>query len=163
LEQIEVFLHNKQVDELETAVGSSLGAMLVWRLWQRGNIPIWRVILDSPPFDWSPTASMNAESFWRLALAVQAAPDDPCIFDEQYGEFGPMMRRSCLSLTKNTIRRSCETCFGPQFPEDIQTNGTRILLVYGDLDHNYQEKGQMLVDRKNITVVVKSGYGHCGF
>lgn len=164
LEQIEAFLRERQIRELEVATGSSLGAMLAWRLWQREHIPIRRLILDSPSFGWdSAVAGENTKSFWQLAQTVQAAPDTRCIFDEHYGTFGFMMRRSCAAVSENTIRRSCETCFGPQLPEHIQTGGTSILLVYGEDDPNYQENRKMLVGRTDVSLLVKPGYGHCGF
>ncbi|NMM61877.1 alpha/beta hydrolase [Clostridium sp. P21] len=163
LEQIETFLSERNIVEL-TAAGSSLGAMLVWKLWQRGNIRIRRLILDSPPFDVpSAAASVCANGFWQLVLGVQADPDAQCIFDEQYGEFGPMMRKSCLTLTENTIRQSCETCFGPQLPNYVQAGDTKILLIYGEQDPNYKANCRKLDHRKDISVVVKPGYRHCGF
>lgn len=164
LGQIEAFLRDKGIRELADAAGSSLGAMLAWRLWQRGHIPIRRLILDSPSFGWdSATAMENAEVFWQLAQTVRAAPEVVSIFEEHYGEFGSIMRDSCAAVSENTIRRSCETCFGPQLPEQIRTGGTKILLVYGEDDPNYQEKGKVLAGRTNVSLVVKPGYGHCGF
>ena len=138
--------------------------MLAWRLWQRRHIPIRRLVLDSPSFGWDAAVAVeNTKSFWQLAQAVQAAPNTPCVFDEHYGAFGPMMRRSCAAVTQNTIRRSCETCFGPQLPQHIQTGRTKILLIYGGDDPNYQYKEKILAGRTDVSLVVEPGYGHCGF
>lgn len=164
LERIEAYLKEKQIRELAAAAGSSLGAMLAWRLWQRGRIPIYRLMLDSPPFGWSAVqAAENTESFWQLVQVVQSAPEAPSVFDAHYGSFGAGMRRSCLSLTRDTIRRSCETCFGPQLPQHISGGGTKIILVYGGEDPNYQYQKENLENRPDISLVVKPGYGHCGF
>lgn len=149
---------------MAAAAGSSLGAMLAWRLWQCGHVPIRRLVLDSPSFGWDTSVAMeNADGFWQLAQAVQAAPDACSLFDEHYGKFGPLMRRSCAAATESTIRRSCETCFGPRLPDRIRTGGTRILLVYGGDDPNYQHSGKMLAGRTDVSLVVEPGYGHCGF
>lgn len=163
LEQIEAFLKERQIPEL-TAVGSSLGAMLAWRLWQRGRVFIRKLVLDSPPFGWdAATAAQNAGYFWKLVQTVRAAPDTRCVFDEHYGEFGPMMRRSCSAVTENTIRRSCETCFGPRLPEQIRTGATKILLVYGEDDPNYRHLEKELAGRTDVSLAVEAGFGHCGF
>ena len=78
LERVEACLKEKQVRELATAAGSSLGAMLAWGLWQRRRLPIRRLVLDSPPFGWSAVqAAENTKSFWQLVQAVQAAPEPP--------------------------------------------------------------------------------------
>lgn len=63
LERVEACLKEKQVRELATAAGSSLGAMLAWGLWQRRRLPIRRLVLDSPPFGWSAVqAAENTKS-----------------------------------------------------------------------------------------------------
>lgn len=164
LERVEACLKEKQVRELAAAAGSSLGAMLAWGLWQRRRLPIRRLVLDSPPFGWSAVqAAENTKSFWQLVQAVQAAPEAPNVFDAHYGEFGAEMRHSCRSLTRGTIRRSCETCFGPQLPRHIPGGGTKIILVYGGEDSNYQHRKKDLENRPDFSLVVKPGFGHCGF
>lgn len=164
LERIEAYLEGEQIRELAAAAGSSLGAMLAWRLWQRHRIPIHRLVLDSPPFGWGAVqAAENTESFWQLVQAVQAAPETPSVFDAHYGSFGAGMRRSCRNLTRDTVRRSCETCFGPQLPQHIPGCGTKIILVYGGEDPNYQYQKENLEKRPDISLVVKPGYGHCDF
>ena len=165
LDWIEAFLLECGVRELAVAAGSSLGAMLAWALWNRGNIPIRRLVLDSPPFGWDDAvARENTEGFWQLAQAVRAAPpEETTVFEEHYGRFGPMMRASCAAASYDTLRRSCETCFGPRLPERIASNGTEIVLVYGDQDPNYQEKRQELEGRSDLKLLLEPGYGHCGF
>lgn len=164
LEQIEAFLQKNNIRALAAATGSSLGAMLAWRLWQRGQVSIRRLVLDSPPFGWdAAVAQQNAKLFWQLVQAVRAAPHTPCIFDKRYGEFGPMMRRSCTRLTETTIRRSCESCFGPRLPEQLSPGETKILLVYGEDDPNYQSQKNPLKAQSQLTLVVKPGCGHCDF
>lgn len=164
LEQIEAYIKINQIGKLAAAAGSSLGAILAWRLWQRGKIPIDRLVLESPPFGWgAEQAEQNTEGFWQLVQTVQAAPETPNVFDVHYGKVGAHMRQSCLNLTRDTIRRSCETCFGPQLPQHISAGSTKIFLVYGGEDPNYQYQKENLENRSDISLVIKQGYGHCGF
>ena len=116
LERIEAYLKGNQIGELAAAAGSSLGAMLAWRLWQRRQIPIHRLVLDSPPFGWGAVqAAENTESFWQLVQAVRAAPETPSVFDAHYGECGApagtsLGIRSAVPV-KRALALSCRSIF----------------------------------------------------
>lgn len=164
LKKLEDALSEHGVRELAVAAGSSLGAMLAWGLWRRGRVPARRLVLDSAPFGWDDAvARENTEGFWQLAQAAQAGGEAAEVFDRHYGAFGPMMRASCAAATYGTIQRSCQTCFGPQLPEALETGGTEVTLVYGDSDPNYLALREALSGRGDIHLVVKKGFGHSRF
>ena len=166
LRRVEAYLAGENIGNLAAAAGSSLGAMLVWRLSQRGAIPIRRLVLDSAPFGWETSlAEENTAGFWEVVRQVRDLPPDTLsVFEKNYGDMGPVMRRSCQHVTYETIRRSCADCFGVKLPERVGVlSGGAVVLCYGDQDPNYQEHGKKLAGRPDLTLDVRTGFGHCGF
>lgn len=163
--RLAAWLADAGVRELAAAAGSSLGAMLVWKLCQRGGVPVHRLVLDSAPFGWEPSLAVeNTAGFWETVEQVKALPPDtPSIFEDGYSAVGPVMRRCCQFVTHDTIRRSCEDCFGVKLPPRLDVPGTVIVASYGDQDPNYQLHGKDLAGRTDLTLDVRPGLGHCGF
>ena len=151
------------VTRLALCAGCSLGAMLAWELHRRGSLPIDRLVLDSPTFGYPPeTAAANAEDYWRLVCEVRSSPAAARRFEKKYGAMGAVMRRSCGFLLRETIRRSCETCFGPPLPAPEDIRGTPLILSFGNEDETYRLHHAYFDAQNSFSLRIAQGYGHGG-
>ncbi len=163
LDELTADLRAHGVTHLALCAGCSLGAMLAWALYRRGGLPIDRLVLDSPTFGYPPgTAAVNAEDYWRLVCEVRSSPAAARRFEEKYGAVGAVMRRSCGFLSRETVRRSCETCFGSPLPAPEETRGTHLTLSFGSEDETYRLHRAYFDAQAGFTLRVAEGCGHGG-
>lgn len=163
LDELTADLRAHGVTHLALCAGCSLGAMLAWALHRRGGLPIGRLLLDSPTFGYPPeTSAANAEDYWQLVCEVRSSPAAARRFEEKYGAMGAVMRRSCGFLSRETVRRSCEICFGPPLPAPEDMRGTPLILSFGSEDETYRLHRAYFDAQEGFSIRVAEDYGHGG-
>ncbi|MDR1795350.1 MAG: alpha/beta hydrolase [Erysipelotrichaceae bacterium] len=168
--QIEEYLLEQGIDELDFIVGTSLGALAAFQLFQRKKIPVKHYFLDGGPFfQYRPFRIFLQECVFQTAgWAIRKG-----ILNHPGWVFGMAKKRLSLTfvqsvarggscLTKSDIHHICHSIFNIEIQEPFQPKADQLIFIYGEREMAYQSFARFR-QYEGLKLIVKKGYGHCGF
>lgn len=159
------YLNENNISKVDLLLGTSLGAIIAFEVYNRNMVTIDKVFLDGGPFLNFPKflIKIAEKKFWELCIKARENPMDAIkTFDKLFPGLGELITNVCKNITKESVENLATACYTFKLPNLDPTAQKPITFIYGS-----KEPARMSVFKlrkyKNSSFINKIGYNHCGF
>jgi pimeloyl-ACP methyl ester carboxylesterase len=158
------YLKQNNITNLELLLGTSLGGIIAFEVFRRGQIVVKHLFLDGAPFIQFPgiMRKIMGVAFKKVAYSAKNNSNNNIILDKKFPKFASQMKDVCSHMRDESIRNLPDACYTYKLPEYIELNGNTVTFMYGT-----KEKARMSIPKikkyTNAELITKDGFSHCQF
>jgi hypothetical protein len=164
-DKILAYLKENNIQELDLVLGTSLGAIIAFEIYQRNEVCINKVHLDGGPFlNFGLLLQKIAmKKFWSICCKIRQNPQNAINkLDKLFPSLGNQMSEVCCHITEESVKNLAHACYSFPLPNLEVKAQKSVTFLYGT-----KEPARICIFRlkkyKYSRIIKKIGFSHCGY
>lgn len=159
------YLLKNDIQHIDILLGTSLGGIIAFELFNLQKISVSHIFLDGTPFirfsDFR--IKLMATGFKWIAHKSAKSPSRKNLLDKLYPTHAAEMKKICGGMSDESISNIAFACYTYELPEKIDLKEQQDLtFLYGT-----KERARICISTvekyANCNLIIKDGYNHCEF
>jgi pimeloyl-ACP methyl ester carboxylesterase len=163
-DKILAYLREQEISKIDFICGSSLGALVAYEIYLRGQLSVRKYVLDGGPFFRLGSAKkfVMCRLFWLPFVLLKTCPRLTVLGERKFGiSLTAIAVKVSSFITKRDINNIVSSMGHARIPETLRED-SQLVFHYGGRE-NALRSFKRFRHLSGYELIVKEGYGHCQF